>query len=472
LTGGGDHSADRTLGVNTMTGDSGSGGARGVVPAPGAGDAAAGKFLKADGTWAITPAAGGGFSPGGDLAGTSTSQTVIGLEGKPLDATTVGSPSDGQVITYNAASGKYKALAPTAGGSGTVTSIGMTVPPEFAVAPASITTSGTFAITKTTESANTVWAGPNAGGATAPTFRALVSTDIPASLALTGTPTAPTATTGTNTTQVATTAFVQAAAPAIFTPGGDLSGTATSQTVTGLQGHAIDGGPVDGDLLRYTAASAKWEPMFPGQVYKALSNIVIPDGSQLAPADLFDLTGLAPSSFCDVQAGGLLSILGQDVAPTFSPVFTGSPVVGGSPTLSGPVTITNKVASYNGIVTDGLGFPTIVTSYFNILSGAIQYWPLTVNPAPVGTYRVSVYMIEAVAGGTGALRANLTYNSYATSAYVSLDFVPQAAGGTIGTVIQGQYVFYHASATSYIQVTVLTANTGNHACSLLLERLI
>jgi hypothetical protein len=208
LTGGGDLSADRTLAVNTMTGDTGSGGARGVVPAPAAGDAAAGKFLKADGTWAITPGAGGGFSPGGDLSGTSTSQTVIGLEGKPLDAATVGTPSNGQVITYDSASGKYKALAPT-GGGGTVTSVGMTVPPEFAVSPASITTSGTFAITKATETANTVWAGPASGVAAAPTFRAVVSADIPASLALTGTPTAPTATTGTNTTQVATTAYVQ-----------------------------------------------------------------------------------------------------------------------------------------------------------------------------------------------------------------------------------------------------------------------
>lgn len=44
-----------------MVGDSGSGGSAGIVPAPAAGDAAAGKFLKANGTWA-TPA-GGASSP-------------------------------------------------------------------------------------------------------------------------------------------------------------------------------------------------------------------------------------------------------------------------------------------------------------------------------------------------------------------------------------------------------------------------
>lgn len=39
--------------LNAMVGDSGSGGTKGLVPAPGAGDAAANKFLKADGTWAV-----------------------------------------------------------------------------------------------------------------------------------------------------------------------------------------------------------------------------------------------------------------------------------------------------------------------------------------------------------------------------------------------------------------------------------
>jgi len=45
-------------------GDQGAGGSVGYVTAPAAGDAAAGKFLKADGTWAI-PSGGGGGTPGG-----------------------------------------------------------------------------------------------------------------------------------------------------------------------------------------------------------------------------------------------------------------------------------------------------------------------------------------------------------------------------------------------------------------------
>lgn len=45
--------ASATAFLTAMVGDSGSGGTKGLVPAPAAGDAAGGKFLKADGTWAL-----------------------------------------------------------------------------------------------------------------------------------------------------------------------------------------------------------------------------------------------------------------------------------------------------------------------------------------------------------------------------------------------------------------------------------
>jgi hypothetical protein len=49
-----------TAALNAVVGDGGSGGTKGLAPAPGAGDAAAGKYLKADGTWAVPPGSGGG----------------------------------------------------------------------------------------------------------------------------------------------------------------------------------------------------------------------------------------------------------------------------------------------------------------------------------------------------------------------------------------------------------------------------
>jgi hypothetical protein len=50
------------ISISNFTGDSGSGGAKGAVPAPSAGDSAAGKFLAAGGGWAV-PAGGGGGAP-------------------------------------------------------------------------------------------------------------------------------------------------------------------------------------------------------------------------------------------------------------------------------------------------------------------------------------------------------------------------------------------------------------------------
>jgi hypothetical protein len=46
--------------LNVLVGDSGSGGTKGLVPAPAAGDTASSKFLKADGTWSLPPGGGGG----------------------------------------------------------------------------------------------------------------------------------------------------------------------------------------------------------------------------------------------------------------------------------------------------------------------------------------------------------------------------------------------------------------------------
>lgn len=66
------------------------------------------------------------------------------------------------------------------GGSGSVTSVGLTMPAEFTVTGSPIAGAGTLAVTKANENANTLFAGPTSGGAAAPTFRTLVAADLPA----------------------------------------------------------------------------------------------------------------------------------------------------------------------------------------------------------------------------------------------------------------------------------------------------
>lgn len=97
---------------------------------------------------------------------------------------TAGSSNDGKLFisacpspfTVGTSSLNFAALG-AAGGS--VTSVAATVPAEFTISGSPITSSGTLAISKATQSANLVWAGPTTGSAAAPTFRALVAADLP-----------------------------------------------------------------------------------------------------------------------------------------------------------------------------------------------------------------------------------------------------------------------------------------------------
>lgn len=67
-----------------------------------------------------------------------------------------------------------------ASGTGTVTSVGLSLPGIFSVSGSPVTSSGTLTGSLANENVNTVFAGPSSGGSAAPTFRSLVAADIPA----------------------------------------------------------------------------------------------------------------------------------------------------------------------------------------------------------------------------------------------------------------------------------------------------
>lgn len=63
--------------------------------------------------------------------------------------------------------------------SGTVTSVGISVPSFLSRTGSPITSAGTIAITLANQSANQIFAGPSSGSSAAPAFRVLVSDDMP-----------------------------------------------------------------------------------------------------------------------------------------------------------------------------------------------------------------------------------------------------------------------------------------------------
>jgi hypothetical protein len=187
------------------------------------------------------------------------------------------------------------ALAGGGGGSGTVTSVALTVPAELAVAGSPITTAGTLAVTRNTQAANLVMAGPATGAAATPGYRALVAADLPAG---TGTVTSvglsfvglgwlnvagsPVTGSGSFTvTRVSQSANLFLASPSgsagnvgmraiaaadlpSATAGAlgavqlasDFGGTAAAPQVAALQGVALSGTPSAGQVLTATGATA------------------------------------------------------------------------------------------------------------------------------------------------------------------------------------------------------------------------
>lgn len=92
---------------------------------------------------------------------------------------TVGPCLAGQTIIWVSGASADPTCAATSG-TGTVTSVGLSLPNIFTVTGSPVTASGTLTGSLATQTANYVWAGPTSGSAAAPTFRALVSADTPA----------------------------------------------------------------------------------------------------------------------------------------------------------------------------------------------------------------------------------------------------------------------------------------------------
>jgi hypothetical protein len=134
------------------------------------------------------------------------------------------------------------------GGTGTVTSVALTMPTGFTVAGSPINTgnpAGTFAVTENTQTANLVKAGPSSGGAAIPTYRALVAADLPAGVAVGACGGDQGGTYPNCTVLQASGAFAFTGDSRPTTLAGNADNFALSATATGLY---LDGGAADRDV--------------------------------------------------------------------------------------------------------------------------------------------------------------------------------------------------------------------------------
>lgn len=115
-----------------------------------------------------------------------TAGTGISLSSTATDVTVTNSAPD-QVVALTAGTGigitgaypNFTITNSSPSSGGTVTSVGLALPTEFAISGSPVTGLGTLTASWNNQTANTVLAGPTSGGAATPTFRALVSGDIP-----------------------------------------------------------------------------------------------------------------------------------------------------------------------------------------------------------------------------------------------------------------------------------------------------
>lgn len=168
-------------------------GVKGAVPHPNIGDNL--KFLRGDGTWTSTGDLATVLSTGNTTGLndiiistgrkiTSATNTNLTLQANGTGKVSIGDASllfpdvdgiSGQLLQTD---GTGNLSWFTVSGTGTVTSVAMSVPSFLSVSGSPVTTAGTLAVSLVNQSANTALLGPTTGSAAAPSFRTFVQADF------------------------------------------------------------------------------------------------------------------------------------------------------------------------------------------------------------------------------------------------------------------------------------------------------
>jgi hypothetical protein len=283
------------------------------------------------------------------------------------------------------------------GGSGTVTSVGLSLPNIFNVTNSPVTTTGTLTGALATQTANYVFAGPTTGSAAVPTFRSLVANDIPA---LSYAP----ATTGSS--------ILYANGSGGFssvTVGSGLSFSAGTLASTSSGGSVTTVSVVSANGLAGTVANASSTPAI--TLSTSITGLLKGNGTAISAAT-------AGTDYAAATTGTNTQLLANNGSGGFSNVTVGSGLTLTSGTLAatsgggGTVTSVSGTGTVNGLTLTG----TVTTSGSLTLGGTLD---LSTPPAIGGTTPAAITgttvtantkfvssYFDASGSGGGALRTS------------------------------------------------------------------
>jgi hypothetical protein len=279
---------------------------------------------------------------------------------------------------------------------GSVTQVAMTVPPEFVVGGSPINGSGTLAVTKSTQAANTVWAGPLSGGSVAPTFRALVGADLPLPSATTlGGVQSIAAVAHNFLTGISITGIPSASQPA-FT---DILGTATA----GQGGTGAINLTAHGMVIAEGASPMVTIP--PG----AGGQLVISQGAAVDPAFK------AMSGDATISAAGAITVTatGGVALGTFATQnYATPPAIGGTTPNSGAFTAITAVSAG---ATEGFSAPGDNTV---TLTGKVSFPPTFIGQRSEATLSSAQQAAVFTGYAHNSAGANIQYGALAIDAFI------------------------------------------------------
>jgi hypothetical protein len=318
-----------------------------------------------------------------------------------------------------------------AGSVGTVSSVGLVLPSIFNVTVTPITTSGNLTAVLNTQSANTVFAGPSSGAASAPTFRALVNLDLPTSGVVAGS--------AYNNFTVNAQGIITAASTVAYltanqtiTLSGDVTGSGTTAITTAIATNAVT-------YAKFQQVSAN---RLLGNPTGALANV-----SEIAlAANLVFSAGVLQLSTTGVSAAtyGSTTQIPQFTVDGFGRISSVTNVI--------LQPVATNVTSPAGVTTPG----SRIIFGGNNTNAFLRSWTIDINEGGLNINNIGGGPLSAINGGTGLASYAIGDILYANTT-TTLASLPDVATGNV--LLSGGV----GVAPSYGKVGLTTHVTGTLA---------